>query len=104
MARSRSRLAWMLVPIGLAVAAIAGVRLFMSFAASALHSTREAITSVMHSDPSPQWSDAVNRARRIIRAALVEQNLPGLSVPRWQVNPRRRPAWTATCRASGWGR
>jgi hypothetical protein len=61
MPRSRSRIAWILVPIGLPVAVIAGVWLFMSFAASDLHSTREAITSVMHSDPSPLWSDAVNR-------------------------------------------
>jgi CubicO group peptidase (beta-lactamase class C family) len=29
---------------------------------------------------SPQWSEAVNRARRSIRASLAEQNLPGLSV------------------------
>jgi serine beta-lactamase-like protein LACTB, mitochondrial len=80
MARSRSRLAWILVPIGLPVAAIAGMWLFMSFAASDLHPTQEAITSVRHSEPSPQWSEAVNRARRSIRAGLAEQNLPGLSV------------------------
>ncbi len=80
MAHSRSRLAWILVPIGLPVAAIAGVWLYMSFAASNLHPTREAITSVMHSDLSPQWAEAVNRARRTVRAGISEQNLPGLSV------------------------
>jgi serine beta-lactamase-like protein LACTB, mitochondrial len=80
MAQSRSPLTWILVPIGLPVAAIAGVWLFMSFAASDLHPTQKAITSVRHSEPSPQWSEAVNRARRSIRAGLAEQNLPGLSV------------------------
>jgi serine beta-lactamase-like protein LACTB, mitochondrial len=80
MARSSSRLAWILVPIGLVVVAIAGMWLFMSFAASAVHPAPQAISSVAQADPSPQWSEAVNGARRIIRAALVEQNLPGLSV------------------------
>src|SRR5215831_5395785 len=80
MARSSSRLAWILVPIGPAAVAIAGMWLFMSFAASAVHPGPQAISSVTQTDPSPQWSEAVNGARRIIRAALVEQNLPGLSV------------------------
>src|SRR5215831_4476587 len=79
MARSSSRLAWILVPIGPAAVAIAGMWLFMSFAASAVHPGPQAISSVTQTDPSPQWSEAVNGARRIIRAALVEQNLPGLS-------------------------
>jgi CubicO group peptidase (beta-lactamase class C family) len=52
----------------------------MSFAPSDLHPTQKAITSVRHSEPSPQWSEAVNRARRTVRAGLAEQNLPGLSV------------------------
>jgi len=54
--------------------------LFMSFAASAVHPGPQAISSVTQADRSPQWSEAVNGARRIIRAALVEQNLPGVSV------------------------
>src|SRR5262245_19010580 len=80
MERSSSRLAWILVPIGLAAVAIAGMWLFMSFAASAVHPGPQAISSVTQADGSPQWSEAVNGARRIIRAALVEQNLPGVSV------------------------
>jgi CubicO group peptidase (beta-lactamase class C family) len=80
MARSPSRLAWILAPIGLIVAAIAGMWLFMSFAASALHPDPQAIPSVTRTEPSPQWSEAVNRARRSIQAGLSEQNLPGLSV------------------------
>jgi serine beta-lactamase-like protein LACTB len=81
MARSRSWLGWILVlPIGLLVVAIAGMWLFMSVTGQALHPNPQAIPSVTHTDPSPQWSEAVDRARRIIRAGLAEQNLPGLSL------------------------
>jgi CubicO group peptidase (beta-lactamase class C family) len=68
------------VPIGLLVAPIAGTWLFMKVLASALHPDPQAIPSVTRTEPSPQWSEAVNRARRSIRASLAEQNLPGLSV------------------------
>src|SRR5207237_3405556 len=30
--------------------------------------------------PSPQWAAAVDRARPMVRAAIVEQNLPGVSI------------------------
>lgn len=80
MARSRSWPGWILVATGLLVVAIAGTWLFMSVTRQALHPDPQAIPSVTRTDPSPQWSEAVNRARRIIRASLSEQNLPGLSV------------------------
>lgn len=80
MARSHSWLAWIVVPIGLLVVAIAGMWLYMSVAASVVHPNPQAISSLTHTDPSPQWSEAVNRARRIMRAGVAEQNLPGLSV------------------------
>jgi serine beta-lactamase-like protein LACTB, mitochondrial len=80
MARSRSWRGWILLPIGLLVVTIAGMWLFMSVAGQVLHPNPQAIPSVTHTDPSPQWSVAVDRTRRIIRAGLAEQNLPGLSV------------------------
>jgi serine beta-lactamase-like protein LACTB, mitochondrial len=80
MARRRSWLGWILVPIGLLVIAIAGKWLFMSVTGQVLHPNPQAIPSVTHTAPSPQWSEAVDRARRIIRSGLAEQNLPGLSV------------------------
>jgi CubicO group peptidase (beta-lactamase class C family) len=52
----------------------------MKVLASALHPDPQAIPWVTRTEPSPQWSEAVNRARRSIRASLAEQNLPGLSV------------------------
>ncbi|HEY7502062.1 MAG TPA: serine hydrolase [Vicinamibacterales bacterium] len=38
------------------------------------------VPSVSESAPSPQWAAAVDRARPIVRAAIVEQNLPGVSI------------------------
>src|SRR3954452_15803044 len=45
-----------------------------------LHPNPQAIASVTHTGQSPEWSEAVNRARRVVRAGVAEQNLPGLSV------------------------
>lgn len=38
------------------------------------------VPSVSESAPSPQWAAAVDRARPMVRAAIVEQNLPGASI------------------------
>ena len=38
------------------------------------------VPSVSIFAPSPQWSAAVERARSVVRAAIVDQNLPGVSV------------------------
>jgi hypothetical protein len=35
---------------------------------------------VIHSAPSPQYAAAVGRAREVVRKAVLEQNLPGVSV------------------------
>jgi serine beta-lactamase-like protein LACTB len=77
MARSRAWLRWILV---LLIVAIPAVWLCMRATSPVLHPNPLAIPSVTGGDPSPQWSDTVDRARRIIRAGLSEQNLPGLSV------------------------
>ncbi len=77
MAWSRSWLGW--IPV-LLIIAIPGTWQFMSVTAPVLHPDPQAIPSVTRMTPSPQWSEAVDRARRIIRAALAEQSLPGLSV------------------------
>lgn len=86
MARTRSWLKWILVPIGLLVVPIgllvvwiAGMWVFMSFPASPLHPNPQAIPSVTQTAP-PQSAPAVDQARQIARASLSEENLPGLSV------------------------
>ena len=76
----RSWLRWILAPIGALAAAIAGTWLVVSVTGQALHPNPQAIPSVTRTDPSPRWSEAVDRARRILRAGAAEQNLPGLSV------------------------
>src|SRR5262245_10732996 len=38
------------------------------------------VPSVIDSAPSPQYAAAVERARVLVRAAVLEQNLPGVSV------------------------
>jgi hypothetical protein len=40
----------------------------------------EDVPSVIASVPSPQYTAAVERARQVVRAALAQQNLPGVSV------------------------
>jgi CubicO group peptidase (beta-lactamase class C family) len=48
--------------------------------ATPLHPDPQKVSSVTHSDPSREWADAVAQGRQIVRASLIEQNLPGLSV------------------------
>jgi CubicO group peptidase (beta-lactamase class C family) len=38
------------------------------------------VPSAVASAPSPQYAAAVGRARQLVRAAIVEQNLPGVSI------------------------
>ena len=78
--RSRTLLGLFLVPIVLLVVAIVGTRLYMSVSRQVLHANQQFIPSTTHGAPSPQWSEAVDRTRRIIRADLAAQNLPGVSV------------------------
>jgi serine beta-lactamase-like protein LACTB len=61
-------------------AVVAARPVFMVATATPLHEQPQSAPSVTKSDPSPQWSDALDRARNIMRAGLAEQNLPGLSV------------------------
>ena len=61
------------------VAAIVGFIVFIA-TASPLHHTPRDVPSVTQSAPRPAWTDAVDQGRQLVRAAVVEQNLPGLSV------------------------
>lgn len=45
-----------------------------------LHPNAADVPSVTLSAPSPNWADAVERARVVARTSIAEQNLPGLSV------------------------
>ena len=65
---------------GVLVAAILGLHAFMIGTATPLHADPQGVPAVTDKQPSPEWSASVERARRIVRASVAEQNLPGLSV------------------------
>ena len=62
------------------VVVIVALPIYIIATATPLHPQAQSVLSVTESEPSPQWSEAVGRARHIIRTGLAEQNLPGLSV------------------------
>ena len=61
-------------------AVLAARPVFMIATATPLHPQPQSAPSVTQADPSPRWSEAVDRAQNIMRTGLAEQNLPGLSV------------------------
>ncbi|MBX9600325.1 MAG: beta-lactamase family protein [Bryobacteraceae bacterium] len=81
MAISRSRwLALILVPAGLLLVGIPALFLFNAATAPRYHPNPAEVPSDASGPPPPKWSSATGEARQVVRAALSEQNLPGLSV------------------------
>jgi CubicO group peptidase (beta-lactamase class C family) len=78
--RTQTWLALIVAAVGLLVAAILGLFAYMSVTARPLHPNAQEVTSVVRSAPSPEWADAVEQGRRIVRAGVTEQNLPGISL------------------------
>jgi len=66
--------------IGLLVAALAGLHVFMTTTATKLHPDPAAVPSATGVAPAPAWLAATEQGRRAVRAALSEKNLPGVSV------------------------
>lgn len=73
-------LAVMVVGIGLLATAIGGLHVYMTTTATPLHQTMEGVPSAMKGPPSEAWMTAVEQSRHVVRTAMLEQNLPGLSV------------------------
>ena len=65
--------------IGGLIAVIVGRPVYLSANPAPLHPQPESAPSVTREEPAQQ-TEAVTRAREILRTALAEQNLPGLSV------------------------
>ena len=82
MPKSRKLKWWVLIALapGVLLACVAGFWGYMVGTARPLHSSARDVQSVTRSQPSPSWADAVAKARELVRADLVEQNLPGVSV------------------------
>ena len=57
-----------------------GLWVYVSATAPTLHPNAQEVTSVADATPARQWTAAVEQGRQIVRAALAEQNLPGVSV------------------------
>ena len=77
--RTETWVALIVVGVGLGILAIGGLWVYVSATATPLHPQPHSVPSVRRSDPSPQWSGAVDQARERVRAELAAQNLPGLS-------------------------
>jgi serine beta-lactamase-like protein LACTB len=73
-------LALIVVGVGALLTAILGLHAYMTTTATPLHPEPHKVPSVAHSDPPRKWADAVARGRDIVRTALTDENLPGLSV------------------------
>jgi len=78
--RTETWLTLIVLAVGLLIAAVVGLFMYISATATPLHPNPQDVKSVMRSAPLPNWADAVEQGRQIVRAALTEQNLPGLSV------------------------
>ena len=80
MRRRQIWLAVIVVPVVLIPTAVLGLYLYVSATAPLLHPDPQGVPAVTRSDPSAEWAAAVAQGRQAVRAALTEQNLPGLSV------------------------
>ncbi len=66
--------------VGVGVAAFAAFLTHGVVVTAPLFPQSREVSSVVGSAPSPQYAAAVERAREIVRSAVLEQNLPGVSV------------------------
>jgi len=77
--RLSPRAARLALAAGIIAAAFAAF-LTYTVAVTALNFPQEQVPSVVGSAPSPQYAAAVDRARELVRTAVQEQHLPGVSV------------------------
>jgi hypothetical protein len=66
--------------VGVVIAAFAAFLTHAVVVTAPLFPHSQAVPSVVDSAPSPQYAAAVGRARQVVRSAVLEQNLPGVSV------------------------
>ncbi len=66
--------------VGIAAAAFAAFLTHEVVVTAALFPRPDEVPTAIASAPAPQYVAAIDRARRVVRAAMLERNLPGLSV------------------------
>lgn len=78
--------------VGIVAAAFAAFVTHAVVVTAPLFPQPQDVPSVVGSAPSPQYAAAVERARALVRAAILEQNLPGVSVAVGVGRPSEAPA------------
>jgi serine beta-lactamase-like protein LACTB len=74
---------WLLLiaaPPALIAVFVAGLYTYVTVTNTPIHPDPAAVPSSTQSPPPAEWARAVEQAQQIVRASLLEQNLPGLSV------------------------
>jgi CubicO group peptidase (beta-lactamase class C family) len=66
--------------VGVLVTLFEGFLVYRIALAGPLHPQPQNVPSAVLSAPASRWTQAVEQARQVVRAALSDQNLPGLSV------------------------
>lgn len=78
--RVHTFLAVAVLGVGLLITGVAGLFVYVSNTATPLHPAVQDVPTTPGATPNAEWTAAAEQAHQIARAALVEQNLPGLSV------------------------
>ena len=68
------------IAVGVVVAAFAAFLTYSVGVTAPLFGQPQGVPSIIASAPSPQYAAAVERARELVRSAVLEQNLPGVSL------------------------
>lgn len=80
---SKRRQVWValiVAPIALLIAFVAALYSYMAATATPIHADSKSVPARVAFPPAAPWAAAVDQARLLARAAVVDQNLPGLSV------------------------
>ncbi|HUQ88813.1 MAG TPA: serine hydrolase domain-containing protein [Vicinamibacterales bacterium] len=84
MAKSWNRietwLALFALGVGVILLAVGGLWVYISATTKPIYPNATDVNSIAGAAPTGQWSESTERARQLIRAAVAQQNLPGLSV------------------------
>ena len=78
--RLQTILGLFVVAVGLVLTFVLGLFAYVKTTTKPLHPEAENLSWVSASAPAPRWAAAVEQGRQISRGALLEQNLPALSV------------------------
>ena len=80
MSRTEKWVAVLLSGLGLIPLAVGALWVFMSLTAEPIHPDPSGVSSVPGTVESPDWARAAGQGRRVVRAGVAQQNLPGVSV------------------------